>query len=149
MLTLYGYETAIKSGGHDQETQAELGRKFMAGMSERISGIERRGAFGPKFSFSLTPRKPGDTLVAEFSSVARYVADEVNGTPVVLQWSSVGRGSGAMSLEATSDVQQFEFPFTLEMGEIATIDIDAVGEGFTPVGRREILGYFDRAGSKA
>lgn len=148
VLELYGYETAIKSGDQSEEMRQELEAKFMAGMSERISGIEPRGAFGAEFSFSMAPRSSGDTLVAEFSSVARYVKEGHSKTPVILQWRSALHGSGAFSLQPEKQSQQFEFPFTLEMGEVATIDVVVTGEGYTPIGSREILGYFDRAGSK-
>ena len=146
VLELYGLETAIKAEETSDEARPELGRRFMAGMSERISGVDARGAFGAEFSFSLTPRASDDRLVAEFSSVARYVGDQP--APIVLQWRSEGNGSGAFSLEPKPEQQEYEFPFTLKMGEVATIDVVATGQGFSPVGRREILGYFDRAGSK-
>lgn len=147
VLELYGLETAVKADGISPERAQEFGRKFMVGMHERISGIDQGGNFGRSFSFSMTPRRPGDSLVAELSAVTRYVP----GAPlaaVVLNWNSPGRASGSFVLEPTAESQTLVFPFTMDMGEIATVDVEVSGEGFTPIGRQEILGYFDRAGSE-
>ncbi len=148
VLELYGLETAIKAPETSPEVAQELGRQFMEGMMQRISGIDQRGAFGRTFSFSVTPRRPGDTLVAEFSTVGRYVSNDVPTSNVVLTWTSGDAGAGTFVLRSDKTQHTMTFPFTLEMGQVASVDVAVEGDGFTPIGRQEILGYFDRAGSK-
>ena len=71
----------------------------------------------------------------------------VSNAPVLLRWSSEGLGSGQFSLEAVPETKTFKLPFSLEVGQVASVEVDVIGNGYTPVGYREILGYFDKAGS--
>lgn len=147
VLSLYGMETTIKAADDPASDEIrEISQKFMAGMADQISGIDGRGTFGRQFSFSVTPRRPGDQLGVTLSSLARYMPP-VSNAPVLLRWSSEGLGSGQFSLEAVPEAQTFTLPFSLEVGQVASVEVDVIGNGYTPVGYREILGYFDKAGS--
>lgn len=148
VIELYDIETRINLGevSSDEERQA-MGQEFQQGMHDRLSGVDTRGAFGREFKVSVTPRRAHAPVGMTMSPISRYVPTFKDQIPTSIAWDAGPHGSGRWTLESTAASQHFEFPFVLDLGEVATITATAVGAGFTPVGAAEILGYLDFVGT--
>lgn len=143
VLALYEIETKLNGADVSGEERKRLGPELNSGMSQRLTGIDEQGAFGRSFHVSASARHAGDPIRFRFSPVSRYVDSFREQRPCVLRWSSKAAGSGEFLLENNGESQVFEVPVEAKEGEVITMTVECVGQGFTPVSGAEILGYID------